>query len=499
MFAEGLYREIGTKILRRISNHQDLGVDYIHMLGSRGCGKTQFDIEFNVRACNVYDKEGKPVRVDSFATRFNQKDIDELWDDWNNKLEDLPELEIDDKQRKKTSKRWDFDNDNVLKFKGINSQTKNKTSNTGMATSRAEYIIANVEEAYEVPPRKMQDFMDAVRGRVDSRTLVINLCNPWDSRNDYIAWCLKNCPFDEQLMRSQGYCYRYLEEVDEEGYKTRHLIFWINWRQIKKYLSPQFISRILRRYVTDPTRAKTADLGCPGVIDIAVYGNFMQHIGSPVPWTQKDYYVGGGDLGTGGSVHSGKTSFIFAGGNENGGFIDVFRQFTWSNYEREAIDGHTLACKIVQFYIDCRKEFMERVKVDITRREPLEVRVDNSADIFIEALNDQARLVGADQWLYFTASTKYALIDRVYAKQYLMGAGRLRVDDQCGEFLKELALLQWDENAPADKPKTKGGDHSIDAFDYAFEKYMKSWVDSDEAYSHFKESGSYNKRKRLFI
>lgn len=47
-----------------------------------------------------------------------------------------------------------------------------------MATSRAEYIIANVEEAYEVPPRKMQDFMDAVRGRVDSRTLVINLCNP---------------------------------------------------------------------------------------------------------------------------------------------------------------------------------------------------------------------------------------------------------------------------------------------------------------------------------
>ena len=71
-------------------------------------------------------------------------------------------------------------------------------------------------------------------------------------------------------MRSQGYCYKYLEEVDEEGYKTRHL-------------SPQFISRILRRYVTDPARAKTADLGCPGVIDIAVYGNFMQHVGSPVP------------------------------------------------------------------------------------------------------------------------------------------------------------------------------------------------------------------------
>ena len=78
MYCEGLYREIGSKLERRISNHEDLGVDFIHILGSRGCGKTQFDIEFNVRACNVYDKEGKPVRVDSFATRFNQKDIDEL-------------------------------------------------------------------------------------------------------------------------------------------------------------------------------------------------------------------------------------------------------------------------------------------------------------------------------------------------------------------------------------------------------------------------------------
>ena len=51
---------------------------------------------------------------------------------------------------------------------------KDKTSNTGLATSKAEYIIINVEEAYEVPPRKMQDFMDAVRGSNKS----INLCNP---------------------------------------------------------------------------------------------------------------------------------------------------------------------------------------------------------------------------------------------------------------------------------------------------------------------------------
>lgn len=497
MFADGLYKELGLKILKRISNHQDLGVDYIHMLGSRGCGKTQFDIELNVRACDIYDKEGKPVRVDSYATRFLRQDLDELWDDWNGKLEDL-DVVVDDRNRKKSTKRWEFDNDNKLKFKSINNQSKNKTSNTGLATSRAEYIIVNVEEAYEVPPRKMQDFMDAVRGRADSKTLVINLCNPWDARNDYIAWCLQKCPFNEELARKNGYQWKFFVETNEEGISTRHLIIWCNWRLIRKYLSQQFIARILRRYVTDPSRAKTADLGCPGVIDIAVYGNFIQHIGTPKPWLPKEYYVGGGDLGTGGSVHSGKTSFIFAGGNV-GGYVDVFRQFTWSNYEKEAIDGKTLAFKVVQFYIECRNEFMKVCHTNITQREPLEVRVDNSADIFYQALNEEARRVGADGWLYFTPSTKYALIDRIFAKQYLMGAGKLRIDESCQELYKELSLLQWDENAPADKPKTKGGDHSIDAFDYAFEKYMKSWVDSEEAYAHFKERGSYNKRKRLFI
>ena len=49
-------------------------------------------------------------------------------------------------------------------------------------------LFPNVEEAYEVPPRKMQDFMDAVRGRADSKTLVINLCNSVEEKPDF-------CPF----------------------------------------------------------------------------------------------------------------------------------------------------------------------------------------------------------------------------------------------------------------------------------------------------------------
>lgn len=78
MYCEGLYREIGSKLERRISNHEDLGVDFIHILGSRGCGKTQFDIEFNVRACDIPDKNGNTVRVDSYASRFLSQDVEEL-------------------------------------------------------------------------------------------------------------------------------------------------------------------------------------------------------------------------------------------------------------------------------------------------------------------------------------------------------------------------------------------------------------------------------------
>lgn len=498
MYCEGLYREIGSKLERRISNHEDLGVDFIHILGSRGCGKTQWDIEFNVRACDIPDKNGNTVRVDSYASRFLSQDVEELWDDWTGKLEDLDVI-VEDRNRKRSRKTWEFDNNNKIKFKHINSQMKDKTSNTGLATSKAEYIIINVEEAYEVPPRKMQDFMDAVRGSNKSKQLVINLCNPWDGRNKYIAWCLKMCPFDEYKARTQGYNWKYVVETDEEGFQTRHLIIWCNWRMIKQYLSKQHIARILRRYITDPSRAKTADLGCPGIIDNSVYANFLDQVKITNELTPHQNYRGGGDVGTGGSINAGKTVFLFGGCEDNGGIADVYREFSWSNAEREPIDSYSLASMIVDFYIDCRKEFMQKTGIDICGREQLEIRVDNSADVMKDILNSVANQKGVSELFYFTLCSKYAILDRVHCATYKMGKGELRINEQCNELIDEFHLLTWDDNDKLVKPKMVGSDHAKDAFDYMFERDMKGWVDNDEVYEQYKKEGNINRRKRIFI
>jgi hypothetical protein len=79
--------------LYKIQQKQDLGVDEINFVGSRKSGKSLNAEMFFILAGNMFNPhDGKPIKCDTFAFRYETKDKVKLFADFISALERLEKI-----------------------------------------------------------------------------------------------------------------------------------------------------------------------------------------------------------------------------------------------------------------------------------------------------------------------------------------------------------------------------------------------------------------------
>lgn len=478
-------------LLKMMSEHKKLPIDVIHLIGSRGSGKTYAGLDFVCNACDLSDKDGKSIETSAYIIRREKGDVPELWDQY---LQGLEQIESSP-YIIKSERKWEFPNGSSVKFKGLKAKNSMKIVGAGMSNATGEYIISVYEEAFEYEDRERAFFRQAVRGNNPAtKFLEINICNPWFPRSKYLAFCIKHFPFDENQLLKNGYQIGIKKIEVVEGVWETHLFCYTNWRAIKDILPQWKIAGILKTYQDDPMNAKCADIGVPGISSGAVYGDLMSYITQP-KWFAHEYIVGGGDIGVGHSRMSGKTSFLFVGIDTNG-YCDVYDEYIWDNKHINK-DGFLLAQEIIEFYIQCRKNYFDNTGVLIGEDRPLIVKVDNSEKSFIDILNAKCVEFGVENWLSFIPCAKFEINDRIHITRYLMSLGRLRIDTKCENLLTELELSMWDDKISTKLKRVNDNDHSINAFEYAIEDFMYEMVYDVDRNSIYKQLGKVGRKKIL--
>lgn len=458
-----------------IQNHQDFPVDEIHSAGSRKSGKSYSHEEGQVVACNIIDKDFKPVKVVCYGIRNNLQKVPELYSEYEQTVERLGFWY----EKTKTERKFIFDNGNWIRVLHLHSQgsAEDRSNWSGLARAEdAEYIMIFVEEAYECERSEVQRFIEAVRGNRNTKILIIWNCNPWSRRSKYIQFLDNHLKFSEWKLRSAGQQHKiYVEKKQEQGVRARRMLFhYTNWRVNKQNLSPSDIHSILSVYNTDPDRAKTTDLGMPGYQQGAIYAYLLKYVEEPI-WQRHRYLGGGGDFGYGDVAKSGITSFVFGGSSPQLG-TDIYAEW-WHDNKDQELDPATQAELIVKFYEECRIKYYNRTGYLINRHGELNIICDYNDLMSISVLNkiaERKRL----HWLKFSKASKLKVNDRIAITKYIMAKKKLRIAGQNSNLLAEFETIQWDLKKFKQEVREDKNDHSINAFEYFIEPVM-CWMIED--------------------
>lgn len=460
-----------------IQNHEEFPVDEIHSAGSRKSGKSYSHEEGCVVACNIIDKDFKPVKVVCYGLRNNLQKVPELYSEFQQTLDRLGFWY----DKSKTERKFTFDNNNWIRVMHLHSQgsVEDRSNWSGLARAEdAEYIIIFAEEAYEYEMPEVQRFIEAVRGNKHTKILIIWNCNPWSRRSKYIQFLDNHLKFCEYKLRTNGQQWKlFTEKKQEKGVKARKMLFhYTNWRVNKENLSPSDIQSILGVYRTDPDRAKTTDLGMPGYQQGAIYAYLLKYVKEPI-WQRHRYIGGGGDFGYGDVAKSGITSFVFGGFSQELG-IDIYEEWHHDN-KVEELDPVLQAEQIVKFYEDCRVKYYNRTGYLINGRGELCIICDYNDLMSISTLNkiaERKRL----HWLRFDKSKKYKINDRIMITKYYMAKERLRINPLNSNLLAEFEVIQWDRKKFKQEVRENTNDHSINAFEYFIEPVMGAMIEDKD-------------------
>jgi hypothetical protein len=226
LFAE--FYTFYNDLLVRIKNRDDLGLDELHLVGSRKSGKSMNAQIFCVRACDLYDKDGKPIQCDTFAFRYETQDRAELFNDFLQALnivaKERPNMEFKIKKDRIYFPRTK----SHIRIYGLTTRNTRRIKKTGLSHSNAEYIFKFLEERAEFPSRDIQDVDEAVRGIGFNRTLTICASNPRTLNNEYISWCNSQLKFSEGILRNAHFQLLKKDVMLDENIKRRHVFIYNN-------------------------------------------------------------------------------------------------------------------------------------------------------------------------------------------------------------------------------------------------------------------------------
>ena len=459
-----------NSFLKKMANHEPLGLDKVCLLGGRSSGKTTAVEEFAINACDLVDSDGYPISVSVLCFRKQLMDLGEVFEQYTN---DLLRFNVSPNVIKSTM-RYEFDNGNVVKFKAMGNRV-NKMSLSGLAQSKGEYVIVIKEEAYEFTDADNAMITQAVRGNnPNCNMLTINIANPWFPKTKFINDCMIQFPYDERILKEKGHM-ETIKWVDRKAYKERILFMWVNWRAIQETLPEWKIHSILETYVTDPNNAKTADLGIPGICGSSVYGHLLGNV-TEAQWVPHKTVAGGGDYASGSSKGSGKTAFVFGAWDANDK-IDVLGEFVW-DIRMKGDNDFIVAQAVVDWYVQMCAKYTKLTGVPINENYPIFIRVDFSASAFIDILVNETEKRGISGWLSFIPCNKYNISDRIFITRAKMGDKCLRISSECDTLLTELQLAQYKETNTKNV-RADDNDHCINAFEYMIEDDMYDMLKGD--------------------
>ena len=71
-----------NSLLKKMTNHEPLGLDKVCLLGGRSSGKTTAVEEFAINACDLVDNQGYPISVSVLCFRKQLMDLGEVFEQY---------------------------------------------------------------------------------------------------------------------------------------------------------------------------------------------------------------------------------------------------------------------------------------------------------------------------------------------------------------------------------------------------------------------------------
>lgn len=446
------------EIIQQVINQEKVSIDEFNAVGGRKSGKTvAFCLLFGLLMMLPFKVGLICIRAGKDKSKEFYKDMKEVFDSF-----DIPYKE----NNTKLTLSYGV---NEIRFVGVNTLSKYKAKNSGLARiGNVKYIFKYYEERFEFNTDDYQAMQEALRGMTkDIQMITINVCNPWAKSSQYIQYCNSYQQWDVNQLKQTGSQVGVYEETDYETKITvRKLFHYTNWRVAKDVLSMSEINEIRNTWKIDRNRALTTDFGLPGYEFGAIYTHLLHKVGTPVYQGEGSYILAGMDYGWSQREIGGKTVCYFGTANlENG--VDILNEYVHDNAKNPK-SVNLVAEEIVKFYINAVNFYVEQTgTIGIPQ---VMVRVDNMAVGVITVLNNIAQQYRVNHWLQFTKCRKYPIQDRIELTIHLLGANYLRISNSCSTLFKEFELAHYEETET--QKRAKENDHALNAFEYAIEGVM---------------------------
>lgn len=455
-------------IVKCIINGDKIPLDEFNLVGSRKSAKTtSYFILYLILACIA------PFSFGWVNVRERVKDASDMFKDLKS-IADTYQIAY-----RANEKDLELEiNGNICRFYGVDNNRKTRGSKKAGIPhfTNVRYLFIFFEERYEFSEEHISAVKEAVRSVSDdpnfhAQMIILNACNPWSKKNEYIKYCSKHMSWDVNQLKKTGNQISIVEIPLRDGQVKKALFQYTNWRVCREFLSQSEINTILDTWNIDPRRAAVVDYGLPGSEDGAIYTHLLNHLGESI-YKEQDWLIAGGDYGWGRKETSGKTAFYFGGATLDDG-IDIYNEYVQDNHTY--IKSPTqVAQEVVEFYKYSMNVYMKQNnKVYVPE---LVVRVDNMAVGFIDILNNTARQ-NRLEWLMFVKCKKHPVADRIEITLALLAGQKLRINTKDAKYPvkllpQELDFAQYEESRSGKQNRLKENDHGINGFEYAIENIM---------------------------
>lgn len=165
--------------------------------------------------------------------RYEPQGATETYDELLGIAEDIYHIDINRNNANQTKKTLKIGN-GLIRTIGIMSNRKRKTPKLGLARrgTKKDIEITIFEEITELPHEKLERLVTQATGGAKIN-IKIRISNPWVLSMYYVKSVAKFLPFNEKILRDQGYQFKYKEYKSKK--KARATL--ITNHRINTYLS----------------------------------------------------------------------------------------------------------------------------------------------------------------------------------------------------------------------------------------------------------------------
>ena len=363
----------------------------------------------------------------------------------------------------------------LIRFMGYKSNTKKKVAKLGIHRSLSpEVVVRFFDEITEFKEPSPIIFTNQAQG---GAPIIINIrtFNPFSPYNFFVKEMIAFHPYNEDILKTIG------SDLKVKWLAKDHLkIAHHSNHRINTFLSLATHKELISLHEIDPFKARTADLGLPGLERGSVYPiQILEKVGHPsynlfVPTLE---FRGGVDWGESSSVGGSAVAALFGriGFNNSGVMIDnEYYHSNSKNIKFKTTD--TLLREVAIFF---HNQIQEWNKSQILKLGGVNIYVDNAATGIIKGLRDEFSKLKWGHIFNIQRCYKYKIAKRIRVVKYLMGQGRFFINQTtCPMLWSELNQSLYDETKlHIEEVRLKENDDCLDAMEYLINKNLIRLVD----------------------